>query len=225
MSDVELWQRMLPLAIGAAVSPLVLLGQLAQLSGPGGRALALRRSLGYLLGGLAVVVIWTLCAGWIAHRLPTQHPETDPVAAAVQLLLALALAGLALQTLRRPLVDATPCFPGRDVAATGLLAPLLQGLGLMAVNVTSLVLFLPAAQLVGRSAQPWSMRLTAWIALDLITLLPVWLPPALLLLSGPVGARLLDRFGQWVNRHRRAIDAAVAAGFALLLAVRGLQDL
>jgi hypothetical protein len=69
------------------------------------------------------------------------------------------------------------------------------------------------------------VRLTAWIALDLITLLPVWLPPALLLLSGPVGARVLDRFGQWVNRHRRAIDAAVAAGFALLLAVRGLKEL
>jgi hypothetical protein len=225
MSDVDLWQRMLPLAIGAAVSPLVLLGQLAQLSGPGGRALALRRSLGYLLGALAVVLIWTLAAGWIAHRLPTREPGADPVAAAVQLLLALALAALALQTLRRPLAEAPPGRSGRDNGTTGLWAPLLQGLGLMAVNVTSLVLFLPAAQLVGRSAQPWSERLAAWLALDLITLLPVWLPPLLLLLSGPVGARLLDRFGRWVNRHRRAIDAAVAAGFALLLAVRGLQDL
>jgi len=224
MRDVELWQRMLPLAIGAAVSPLVLLGQLAQLSGSGGRALTLRRSLGYLLGTLAVVLIWTLAAGWIAHRLPTHQPGADPVAAAVQLLLSLALAALALQTWRRPLEEVPPGRPGQ-AATTGLLAPLLQGLGLMAVNVTSLVLFLPAAQLVGRSAQAWSVRLAAWIALDLITLLPVWLPPLLLLLSGPVGARLLDRFGRWVNRHRRAIDAAVAAGFALLLAVRGLQDL
>jgi hypothetical protein len=224
MSDAELWQRMLPLATGAAVSPLVLLGQLAQLSGAGGRLVALRRSLGYLLGALAVVVIWTLAAGWIAHRLPSRQPGADPVAAAVQLLLALALAALALQTLRRPLAAATPVPPCRD-GTTGLWAALLQGLGLMAVNVTSLVLFLPAAQLVGRSAQPWSERLAAWLALDLITLLPVWLPPLLLLLSGPVGARLLDRFGRWVSRHRRAIDAAVAAGFALLLAVRGLQDL
>jgi hypothetical protein len=171
-----------------------------------------------------VVVIWTLAAGWIAHRLPSRQPGADPVAAAVQLLLALALAALALQTLRRPLAAATPVPPCRD-GTTGLWAALLQGLGLMAVNVTSLVLFLPAAQVVGRSAQPWSERLAAWLALDLITLLPVWLPPLLLLLSGPVGARLLDRFGRWVNRHRRAIDAAVAAGFALLLAVRGLQDL
>jgi hypothetical protein len=225
MRDVELWQRMVPLAIGAAVSPLVLLGQLAQLSGPGGQRLALRRSLGYLLGALAVVLAWTVAAGWIARRLPPHQLGADPVAAAVQLLLALALVALALQTLRRPLAEAAPGPPGRDGATTGLLAPLLQGLGLMAVNVTSLVLFLPAAQLVGRSAQPWSMRLAAWIALDGITLLPVWLPPLLLLLSGPVGARLLDRFGHWVSRHRRAIDAAVAAGFALLLAVRGLQDL
>jgi hypothetical protein len=67
MSDAELWQRMLPLATGAAVSPLVLLGQLAQLSGASCRLVALRRSMGYLLGALAVVVIWTLAAGWIVE--------------------------------------------------------------------------------------------------------------------------------------------------------------
>ena len=221
MRDVELWQRMLPLAIGAAVSPLVLLGQLAQLSGPGGQRLALRRSLGYLLGALAVVLAWTVAAGWIARRLPPHQLGADPVAAAVQLLLALALVALVLQTLRRT----APAEALKQPIKTSLWAPLSQGAGLMAINLTSLVLFLPAAQDVGRSGLPWDDQLAAWIGLDLITLLPIWLPPLLVLLSGQTGAQLLERLGHWVVAHRRAIDAAVAAGFALLLAVRGLQDL
>lgn len=225
MGAAELWRRMLPLALGAAVSPLLVLGQLAQLSGGGGRALALRRSLGYLLGAVVVVLLWTLAAGWIADRLPAHQPGADPIAAAVQLLLALALGALALRTLRL-----SPSQPElrRDPAAeasAGLLASLLQGFGLMAINVTSLVLFLPAAQDVGRSGLSWQERLGAWIALDLITLLPVWLPPLLVLVTGSASSRGLERVGLWVQDHRRAIDASVAAGFSLFLALRALGEL
>ena len=221
MTNAELWQRMLPLASGAAVSPLLLLGQLAVLTSVGSRGAALRRSLAYLLGSSGVVLVWTLAAGWIAHRLPLHQRGADPVASAVQLLLALALVALVLQTLRRT----APAEALKQPIKTSLWAPLSQGAGLMAINLTSLVLFLPAAQDVGRSGLPWDDQLAAWIGLDLITLLPIWLPPLLVLLSGQTGAQLLERLGHWVVAHRRAIDAAVAAGFALLLAVRGLQDL
>lgn len=223
MSSLELWQRMLPLALGAALSPLLLLGQLSQLTGSGGRGVALRRSLAYLLGTAVVVLAWSVAAGWIAHRLPPHQPGADPVAAAVQLLLALALLSLALQTLRRPQPPASAAVPADQPA--GLWGAWCQGLALMAVNVTSLVLFLPAAQDVGRSGLPWGDRLGAWIGLDLITLLPIWLPPLLVVRSGRAGARLLERLGAWVARHRRAIDASVAAGFALLLGLRGLAEL
>lgn len=221
MTNAELWQRMLPLACGAAVSPLLLLGQLALLTALGSRAQALRRSLAFLLGTLSVVLLWTFAAGWIAQRLPLHQSGADPVAAAVQLMLALALVALALQTLRRP----APAAALERPIKTGLLAPLSQGAGLMAVNVTSLVLFLPAAQDVGRSGLSWGDRLGAWLGLDLITLVPIWLPPLLVLLSGEAGARSLERLGDWVARHRRAIDTSVAAGFALLLALRGLGEL
>ena len=182
MSSLELWQRMLPLALGAALSPLLLLGQLSQLTGHGPRGVALRHSLAYLLGTAVVVLAWSVAAGWIAHRLPAHQPGADPVAAVVQLLLALALLSLALQTLRRPVPPAPA--PDAAVQPAGLWGAWCQGLALMAVNVTSLVL-----------------------------------------LSGRSGARLLERLGAWVARHRRAIDALVAAGFALLLGLRGLAAL
>jgi hypothetical protein len=61
--------------------------------------------------------------------------------------------------------------------------------------------------------------------LDGFTLLPVWLPPALLLLSGPRGRDRLDRLRGWVAGHRQAIEASVTAAFGAFLIWRGLGDL
>jgi hypothetical protein len=88
-----------------------------------------------------------------------------------------------------------------------------------------LVMFLPASQDIGRSGLPLSVRLAAWLVLDLLTLAPIWLPPLLVMASGKAGRRLLQLLGHWVQAHRRAIDAAVAAGFAVVLLGRGLVAL
>jgi len=66
-ADFTLLVRVLPLAIGVAVSPIVLVVQLLNLSSPH-RALA--RSAAFLLGCTLVVLLWLLCAGWIASLLP-----------------------------------------------------------------------------------------------------------------------------------------------------------
>jgi hypothetical protein len=243
VSEATLWQRLLPLALGAAISPVLLLGQLAQLCRPGSLAQGLRRGGAYLLGALLVVLGWGAAGGWIASRLPPRLAEgPDPPAAMVQLLLGLILVSLALRIVILPwgeparpamqqgwlATDAPPQAtpPGRSPwAEAALLAPLLQGLGLMAVNLSSLLLFLSAAQDVGRSGQPAAVTLLAWLVLDGFTLLPVWLPPALLLLSGQRGRRQLDRLGGWVAVHRPAIEAAVTAAFGAFLIGRGLGDL
>jgi len=229
LSDATLWQRLLPQALGAAVSPLLLLGQLAQLIGSDTLRLQLRRSAAYLLGASLVVVIWSWIGGWIANRLPQNQGGPDPVAAVVQLMLGLALACMSLRILVRNengslAVEATDTAEAKP-ASLGLKRALLSGTSLMAVNLTSLVLFLPASQDIGRSGLPWPVRLSAWLVLDLLTLLPVWFPPLLLLLSGTAGHRLLCSLGSWVQLHRRSIDGAVAAGFAALLLARGLADL
>ena len=229
LSEATLWQRLLPLALGAAVSPLLLLGQVNQLIGPGRPAIQLRRSGAYLLGATVVVLSWTWIGGWIAARLPQHQSGPDPVAAVVQLMLGLALACLALRILSHAENDLAASAPAADSmeqgSSAGLGVALLSGSSLMAVNLTSLVLFLPASQDVGRSGLPWPLRLGAWLVLDLTTLTPVWLPPLLVLLSGRAGRASLQTLGRWVEMHRRPIDAAVAAGFAALLLVRGFVDL
>jgi hypothetical protein len=59
-AEWSLLSRLLPLAIGAAVSPMVLVVQLLNLSSP---RQALFRSFVFVLGCALVVLSWLLCAG------------------------------------------------------------------------------------------------------------------------------------------------------------------
>ncbi len=95
----------------------------------------------------------------------------------------------------------------------------------MGSNVTTFVLFFPAAQEVGRSALPPGQELLALVLLVVITLAPAWAPPAMVLATGKAGRRVLEQLSGWVGGHRRGINAAVALFFALLLGIRGFSSL
>ena len=141
-AELPLFTRVLPLAIGAAVSPVVLVVQLLNLSSPR-RALA--RSGAFLLGCTLVVLLWLLCAGWIASLLPVAQRGPDPIAAAFDAMFALVLSALGQRILQQP----RPVEP--RPAPAGVMAPALSGLALMGCNLSSLVLFLPAVQDITRA--------------------------------------------------------------------------
>lgn len=211
----------LPLAVGAAVSPLVLILQLMLLARPGAR---LASSWAFVAGNLLVVLVWTLLGRSLGHHLALRPSGSDQLVAYGEILLALVLVSVALRVLRTPLA-AIPQEPARPPGRHPLLQGLGLGLGSMGTNVTSLVLYLPAAQEVGRAALPAPQELLALAVLALITLLPAWGPPALVLASGSRGRHWLQRLDVAVARHRRGIHGAVALFFALLLAWRGLGSL
>ena len=179
-ADFTLLVRVLPLAIGAAVSPIVLVVQLLNLSSPH-RALA--RSAAFLLGCTLVVLLWLLCAGWIASLLPLAQSGPDPIAAALNATFALVLCALGQRILQQP----RPRDP--RPAAAGVLAPAVSGLALMGCNLSSLVLFLPAVQDISRAPLPGPVWWGATVILVALTLLPAWLPPLIALLLGRRGRK------------------------------------
>ncbi|MFZ9167414.1 GAP family protein [Vulcanococcus sp.] len=201
--------HLLPLAVGAAVSPMVLVVQLLNLS-------SVPRSAAFVLGSSLMVLIWLLCAGWIASLLPVAHPGPDPTAAAFNAVFALVLLVLALRIAQQPL-PATP-----KPAAPGLWMPLLSGAVLMGCNLTSLVMFLPAVQDITRSGAT-GLQWWLWaLLLALITLIPAWLPPAVVGLSGSRGHALLLRLSSVVIPHQRGINVGISLLLGLLLGARAL---
>jgi len=215
-ADAHLLARLLPLALGAAVSPMLLVFQLLTLSTP---RRGLIHSLAFLAGCTLVVLVWLGCAGWIGGLLPRLSPGPDPIAAATDALFALLLFSAGGGLLLRP-----PAVP-RQHDTPGLLGPWLAGLTAMGCNLTSLVLFLPAIQDISRSG----LRGPAWwvpaLITAAITLLPAWLPPALVLTAGQRGRRGLERLAAWVMPHQRSINAAVAFALALLMLCRAIWRL
>jgi len=212
-AELTLLTRVLPLAIGAAVSPVVLMVQLLNLSSPR-RALA--RSGAFLLGCTLVVLLWLLCAGWIASLLPLAQRGPDPIAAAFDAMFALVLSALGQRILQQP----RPVEP--RPAPAGVMAPALSGLALMGCNLSSLVLFLPAVQDITRTPLVGPAWWAAALLLVLFTLMPAWLPPLLVIVLGARGRAVLARLSTWVVPRQRGINASVCFVLALVLALRAL---
>ena len=89
----------LPLALGASVSPLVLVAQILTVTGSDS---GLRAGWWYLLGSAVVVALWIALALVVGHALPQPAPGPDPESACLRLVLALVLLGLGLRLLQRP---------------------------------------------------------------------------------------------------------------------------
>lgn len=214
--ELSLLQHILPLAVGAAISPMVLVFQLMVLaSGRGG----LGRSGAFVLGCGLVVLLWLSSAGWIATRLPPIGPGADPIAAALDGLFAVLLLAIGLMLVRQP---RPPVAADQAQPRTGLLQPLLTGLATMGCNLSSLVLFLPAMQQINRSAAQGTPWWPPTLLLVLLTLAPAWLPPALVLAAGQRARGWLQHLHAWVAPRQRGINATVAFALALLLGWRAL---
>jgi len=227
----------LPLALGSAVSPLVLVAQILTVTRSGS---GLRAGWWFVFGAAMVVALWIALALVVGHALPQPLPGPDPESACLRLVLALVLLGLGLKLLgaapgsgqaRAGEQGPSPGGEGEGrqegPAAPGHPMGRAVGLGLvtMASNLTSLVLVFPAVHDLGRDRLPGLQEALLVGLIALFTLLPALAPPLLLLASGASGRRQLERLNGWTQAHQRQISGALCLGFGLLLALSGLSSL
>lgn len=219
MTFWNLMLRMLPLAIGGAMSPMVLILQLMLLSR---EKTSLARSWLYVGGNLLVVIAWAVAGRSLGRHLLVSAVSSDPDLAYVEAALSLILLSLAIRTIR-----SSPSTVMHQSQPANVTLQSAFGLGIltMAVNLTTLVLFLPAAQDVGRSGLAPELGLLAFVLLVMITLVPAWAPPLLVMVSGDKGVRALKRLQGFVTRHHRGINFSVELVFSVVLAVRGFSAL
>lgn len=209
----ELLAQVIPLALGAAISPVVLLLMVATLTGE--RSVA--RGVAVAVGAAVPLVVLgavVLAAGAAVSldASPTLARDLDFVFGAVLL----ALGARAL--LRGPSPVKT-----KSHAPTGPRRSLVLGAAAMSTNVTTLALYVPAMKLISESDVDFANKALATALVLVITLATVLMPLAILALAPRASARLLGALGNWMQSHHRAITVAVCFGFGIFLLIRGLS--
>lgn len=205
---------MIPLALGAAVSPLVFVGGIAVMTGPG----PLRHGGAYALGVAIPLLAVTAVALILGHAFSL--PEaSDAVKGWIDVGFGLTLVLLGVRTLSRP---TAPAKPQKRPEGQGLGRFVAMGAGLMASNVTTFVLYIPALKLIQESGVDAAEE-AATIALVLaITMALVLVPLAVVAIAPQASGRVLTRAGDWLTAHNRRIGIVLCFGFGAYLLVHGL---
>jgi cytosine/uracil/thiamine/allantoin permease len=215
----------LPLAIGAAISPTLLALQLLVLTGatkPIPRAWALASG-----AALVLVIFSVLGLTVLDHLRPAEHDHHSVRGAVIMFIAAGLLAALAVRSLLRKPTSAEQ----HDSRTAGRLetAPTVWYVGAgavgMVVNFSTLVLFLPALHEITRSSAGTFARSLAFALLFVITLVPVWVPVVLVTILGQRAQPALEATHHFVTRHARQIGIVIEVVFAAYLVVRGIGEL
>lgn len=212
---VTLLLGLLPLALAAAVSPVMVTEQAVILGAPGGR----RAAWSYAAGtasvlGLVVAVVVSVGQSLSLPQAPRLSASLDLLVGAVLVALA-ALLRLGHRHPPRP-------RRWRDLSPVGALG---FGAFSMATNVTSLALVVPAAKDIAASRQPDLVVVVAAVLLVVVVCLPAWAPVALTAVApGPAG-RVLDRLHAVIERHGRTLVVALVAAGGGYLLLRGVVRL
>ena len=212
----------LPLALGAAISPTLLALQLLVLTG-GGHKLARAWA---LAGGAALVLAaYSLLCATALSRLRPHHGHESLPDAAVLILSGVLLGALAVRSrMRKPTVGEkhTSRIGGRLASASPVWFLGVGAVG-MVVNFSTLLLVLPAVHEITRSSAGPSDEFIVFVVLYVIVLLPVLLPVVLAQVLGARADHALDATHRWVERNSRTIGTVIEAVFAVYLIVKGVR--
>jgi hypothetical protein len=203
-----------PLALGAAISPTTLALQLFVLSrktAPLSRAWA-------IAAGYTVVLLVMMVIAFVFAANTGSGSESKPEAW-LKLACAVGLAGLGVLALRRPPKQRKAEAEGGDPKLGRFFA---IGVALMATNLTTAALYLPAMHDVGDAGASAPGVALAALVVILITLIPAVVPPLAVTLLGDRARLALDNLSAFCARHSQAINASVCFGFAIFLAAVSL---
>lgn len=211
--------RIIPLGIGAALTPSLLALQILTTGTSPWRAKATAVVLGASSAfGIAMAA---LLVGFA--QLPTRAPGRDVTAGVVW-----CLAGVALLVITAWLVWPHPHLAERLEASiskrvehASVRAFFVLAFALSVKDVSSFVLLVPAFHDVAVAPLAWAERAIAAVVVLALALSPVLAPPIVRLLGGRRADRALDAVYRFTMTHQLQIGAVVAMALAVYLLVIG----
>jgi threonine/homoserine/homoserine lactone efflux protein len=207
--------QIVPLALGAAISPVIFLLQLTTLTGPRPIARGSALTAGAALGLITMSTIGVLVGD-------TDFSTRDTLQAAINIAFGALLVAVGLRALLRPPKPKARKTDGTPPSTRG---SFLAGVGGMASNVTTFALYIPALALIAGSGLPLGQQGLAALIILLITLIVAWVPLVLALVVPGASTRLLPSLGSWMTANNRWIQVVLGLGFGIWLLTKGVNGL
>lgn len=209
----------LPLALGAAVSPTLLTIEVLILSGLRDQR---PRAWAFAAGCAVALIAYMVALATLARGLQLQSTDQSTTESAVKLVCALALVALGVRALRRG-PSTEPSAVQRKLAEARPRLYFVAGLAGMATNASSLVLIVPAMHVTVDADITTGQRAAILAFLFVVVLIPVWLPVSLVTVLGHRGDVVIHHLNEFTTAHSRQINAGIAFFFAVWLTYSALR--
>lgn len=207
--------EIVPLALGAAISPVIFLLQLTTLTG----ARPIARGSALTAGAAAALIVVSTIGVLVGD---TGFSTRDTLQAAINIAFGALLMAVGLRALLRP---PKPRERKADERAPSARGSFLAGIGGMASNVTTFALYIPALALIAGSGLPLRQQGIAALIILTITLIVAWVPLVLAVVVPAASSRLLPWLGSWMTEHNRWIQVVLGFGFGIWLFAKGIAGL
>jgi len=210
--------RVLPLALGAAVSPTVL-AVLLLLLGSENRPRA--RGAAFAAGAMAMLAAITAALLPILHALDTRHGAQRAAWDWTDIGLGVLLVLIGLRAVTRRGEPAPPKPPHES----GLATDAALGAGMMLANLSTLVLYVAALKEIALAGTGTGGKAALLLVLYAVTTMLIWVPLLIDTAVPRTADRVLGSMNRWLRDHRRAVGAAVCFAFGAYLIVKGVRGL
>jgi threonine/homoserine/homoserine lactone efflux protein len=210
-----LLSEVVPLALGAAISPVIFLLQVTTLTGPR----PITRGSALTAGAAAALIVVSTIGVLLGE---TGFSTGETLQATISIAFGALLVAVGLRALLRP---PKPKARGTDRRPPSVRRSFLAGVGGMASNVTTFALYIPALALIAESGLPPGQQSLAALIILLITLMVAWVPLVLAVVVPGASTRLLPRLGSWMTANNRWIQVVLGLGFGLWLLIKGVNEL
>ncbi len=206
----------LPFALAAAISPMMLTEQTLLLTSSGGRPASRRYAIAAALALLIFVALLVFFGRAISL------PQEPKLSARLDIALGAALVFVAYPLLRRSAKrprtnhgkSSATRFETKGAYAFGAFS--------MATNFTSLALVVPASKIIAASETSFPERETIILVLVAIVATPAWLPLALTGLAPGPATRFLDAVQRLIQSRGRQLVRALVLALGLILLGHGI---
>ncbi len=210
----DLLSQVVPLALGAAISPVIFLLQVNTLAGP--RPISRGAA---LTAGAAFTLIVVSTIGVIVGD--TGFSDRATLQAVINIVFGALLIAVGVRAMVKPSERRKSGDAGNKTAWRSCVA----GAAGMASNITTFALYIPALALIAASGLPMSQQGLVALVILLITLMVAWVPLLIAIIVPATRERLLPAIGAWMDRNDRWIQVVLGFGFGIWLLWKGLGGL